>query len=234
MKKLLLLCFFVAHLVSAQKINFTYKNNNAHLEYELLIDTSQQLSQWKRMLNAKGIKEKKNSLSSFFVNKNGVFYFRDKVLGSRVFVTDTPLMKWEKKNGTKKILGYDCKMATTAFRGRTYTAYYTPKIKSNKGPWKFEGLKGLILLVESTDGNYKFEATKVDLNPIKVNATFINQTIKNNTFLTWKEYTTEYLKSIQQHIKDVKCDCSSDGQNILKISKIEKLHPNLHDEGIIY
>lgn len=36
----------------------------------------------------------------------------------------------------------------------TYTSWYAPEIALNKGPWKFNGLPGLILKVEDSKGDY--------------------------------------------------------------------------------
>ncbi len=62
------------------------------------------------------------------------------------------------------ILGYPCQMATTDFRGRRYKAYFSPKINNFGGPWKFEGLPGLILQVESMDNYLTIEPQKIVLN----------------------------------------------------------------------
>ena len=59
-----------------------------------------------------------------------------------------PKMKWELLN-EKKIIGeYHCKKASVEFRGRTYYAWYTMEIPISLGPWKFNGLPGLILEVD--------------------------------------------------------------------------------------
>ncbi|NJL13284.1 MAG: GLPGLI family protein [Microscillaceae bacterium] len=42
------------------------------------------------------------------------------------------------------ILGYPCQRARAEFRGRTYVACFSPALHPFGGPWKFEGLPGLI------------------------------------------------------------------------------------------
>lgn len=62
------------------------------------------------------------------------------------------------------IASYSCRKATTKFRGRNYVAYFTNEIANQGGPWKFDGLPGIILKIYSTDGYLLIEPTKIILN----------------------------------------------------------------------
>ncbi|MDT0294478.1 GLPGLI family protein [Mesonia ostreae] len=64
---------------------------------------------------------------------------------------DRPAINWKLQNDTKKIGNIICKKATAEFRGRNYTVWYTEKIPLPYGPWKFQGLPGLVL--EAYDTN---------------------------------------------------------------------------------
>lgn len=57
----------------------------------------------------------------------------------------TPKIEWELEKETKKIGKFTANKATGVFRGRTYTAWYTLEIPLPYGPWKLQGLPGLIL-----------------------------------------------------------------------------------------
>lgn len=60
-------------------------------------------------------------------------------------------MQWEiVADSTKTVLGYECIMARTAYHGRDWTAWFSPEIPVQDGPWKFTGLPGLILMAYST------------------------------------------------------------------------------------
>jgi GLPGLI family protein len=72
-----------------------------------------------------------------------------------------PLLDWQLHSETKAILDKPCKKATTTFRGRKYTAWYTTLIPVNAGPWKLQGLPGTILEVQSEDGQIHFMAESV-------------------------------------------------------------------------
>lgn len=72
-------------------------------------------------------------------------------------------MKWTiVEDSTKKVLGYECIMATTDYHGRTWKAWFTPEIPLHDGPWKFRNLPGLILKAETPDSAFSFEATGIE------------------------------------------------------------------------
>lgn len=74
------------------------------------------------------------------------------------------LIQWEiMSNETEEVLGYTCQIAIGEFRGRTYVAYFTDKLGFNGGPWKFDGLPGMILKVKSTDNMLNITAYSIEL-----------------------------------------------------------------------
>lgn len=81
------------------------------------------------------------------------------------FITDSiPELHWkiDESGKTKLIHGYACKEATVEFRGSTFLAYFTTEIPTSFGPWKFDGLPGLILKISSLDNPTIFwEAQRV-------------------------------------------------------------------------
>lgn len=66
--------------------------------------------------------------------------------------------QWELIDSVKNILGYECQMAQTRFHGRVWTAWFTPEVPVQDGPWKLTGLPGLILEAECEGGQYRFAA----------------------------------------------------------------------------
>lgn len=68
---------------------------------------------------------------------------------------------WTIADSTRTILGYDCIMATCDYRGRHWTAWFTPDIPIQDGPWKLSGLPGLILEACEESGQHQFTATEI-------------------------------------------------------------------------
>lgn len=64
-------------------------------------------------------------------------------------------------NRVKHILGYRCQQATTCYAGRRYVAWFTRSIPVSDGPYKFQGLPGLILRVEDTRKQHCFELINI-------------------------------------------------------------------------
>lgn len=65
-------------------------------------------------------------------------------------------------DSTKEFLGYQCQMATTRFKGRQWTVWYTEDIPLDEGPWKLRGLPGLVLSAYDAKRQYVFEGAGLE------------------------------------------------------------------------
>ncbi|WP_372643809.1 GLPGLI family protein [Ancylomarina sp.] len=88
--------------------------------------------------------------------------FKDK------FVYNEPLsiFKWEILSDTANVSGYTCQKATTSYRGRNYEAWFTTEIPISDGPYKFNGLPGLIVKIADTKKHYVFELISATKPPM--------------------------------------------------------------------
>lgn len=74
-----------------------------------------------------------------------------------------PIIDWKIEPETKQLLGYTCQKATGKCMGRVYTAWFTTDIPEGSGPWKLQGLPGLILEAYDIHHRIKFTCTKVEM-----------------------------------------------------------------------
>jgi len=70
------------------------------------------------------------------------------------------LFNWIITNETKTISGYNCQKATATFAGRDYVAWFTNEIPIPNGPYKFNGLPGLIVKINDTKNHYEYKLTR--------------------------------------------------------------------------
>ena len=82
------------------------------------------------------------------------------------YVTQEPMREigWEPLDTTTSVDGREAKGAKGWFRGREYFAWYLPSVPVAFGPWKFNGLPGLIVWVEEIGGVYAFLAEKIEVS----------------------------------------------------------------------
>ena len=79
-----------------------------------------------------------------------------------------PIQKWKIHPDTKLLMGYRCQKATCTFRGRQYEAWFTANIPVSSGPWKLNGLPGLILKATDNKNEYSFECVKIEVFKNKI------------------------------------------------------------------
>ncbi|MFV0604717.1 MAG: GLPGLI family protein [Niabella sp.] len=82
------------------------------------------------------------------------------------FIVDDTIVSpvWNIGTDVRNIGNYKCQNAFTTYYGREYEVWFTNNIPVGYGPWKLNGLPGLILEAKSKDGELIFEATKVALS----------------------------------------------------------------------
>lgn len=103
-----------------------------------------------------------------------------------------PSFEWKMHSETKTILGYTCSLATTTFKGREYTAWYTLEVPISEGPYKFHGLPGMIMEIYDTKNHYHFEAKGIE--KLRSNIHIENQ---DYTKISHKDYEV-FLKKIKE------------------------------------
>jgi len=87
---------------------------------------------------------------------------------TRVFLieSDSPKDEWKITGNQKMILDYPCQEATKQDGDSKVSVWFTPAIQIPAGPGEFGNLPGLILAVESNNGDHSIMAKSIDLKEI--------------------------------------------------------------------
>jgi GLPGLI family protein len=67
------------------------------------------------------------------------------IINSYLIEETLPLITWKISGDTASFGGLLCQKGTTHFKGRDYTAWFCPDMPFHAGPWKLNGLPGVIL-----------------------------------------------------------------------------------------
>ena len=70
---------------------------------------------------------------------------------------DTEMPTWNMVEGSDSICGYLCQKAKGKFRGKTWKVLYAEDIPTAAGPWKLQGLPGLITYAADDEGIHTFK-----------------------------------------------------------------------------
>lgn len=223
----------VIYTSSINRINntATEKENYTLLHQDnLSIYQPQKKENTNKYVNASTLEKKwhnkKEKITAYKISPTNTVYSTDQkvykdlnqnlVYNNRILITKRAIVdesdisfNWEIVNNKEpiSILGYDCQKAFTNFRGRTYTAYFTTDLPFNDGPYKFKGLPGLILKIESTDGYYTVEALKIELlNKNKI----IENPFKGESMMDLEKYKSLTKKTLINSFKASRSLTSSD------------------------
>lgn len=164
----------------------------------------------------------------FFERSSNQMHFLGRFIVHRAHYKEAiPQLNWQMHEEEKEVAGYNCKKATTSFGGRDYTAWYAPTIELHNGPYKFNGLPGLILSIYDTDKEHVFTAVRVEKKNIVENlrewkGMYVHEFPSKEEFLAYaKKMKDNPALMLQQDVIRVPQDKMEETANRLKTS-IEK------------
>lgn len=92
-----------------------------------------------------------------------ITFTRHTIDGTFKFQEDLNLFDWQLSLDTATINGYKAQKATCDFGGRSWVAWFCSEIPYSNGPYKFNGLPGLIVKAYDTRNHYVFTVKTIEM-----------------------------------------------------------------------
>ncbi|MBZ9632376.1 GLPGLI family protein [Salegentibacter sp. LM13S] len=105
---------------------------------------------------------------------------------------DLSQFDWEILSENRTIQGYKVQKAATTFSGRDYIAWFTSEIPISDGPYKFNGLPGLIFEISDTENHYRYSLKSFEklnnTDPVALETSNFIKSDKEEVLKRIKEY----------------------------------------------
>ncbi|RYG22343.1 MAG: GLPGLI family protein [Chitinophagaceae bacterium] len=167
-----------------------------------------------------------------FFNKEKKMMVKEEILGTSYLIEEkTPEINWKITKDTATFSGIACQKATTNYEGQNWTASFAPDLPFQAGPWKLQGLPGLIIdafnetkivqfqfagFEKASDGDFvrandirkRPNAEPGDINTVDVNMgldvanAYFENIIQLSTYRTARTTRQEYEKLKAAYDKD--------------------------------
>ena len=98
----------------------------------------------------------------FFVKENKFFTKEMFSLRSYLIEENAPIIEWKTSKDTLSFSGLNCQKATATFEGKNWIAWYAPTVPFQGGPWKLNGLPGLIVEAHDTNKQVYFQFAGIE------------------------------------------------------------------------
>lgn len=140
----------------------------------------------------------KFNTSHIITHKNGSsqyqYYDVLEIVNAVLKLPSEATQNWKLTNEKKQVSSLNLQKATTTWGGRNWTAWFSPDIPFQEGPYKFHGLPGLIVELYDDKNNYKFELVKTEKISSPKRNIYIDYMTKNSTAVDDKKYKDLKLK----------------------------------------
>lgn len=135
--------------------------------------------------------------------------------------TKVDLADWDIRADTATIAGLMSQKASCTLDGRDWTAWFSTEIPISDGPHKFSGLPGLIVKIESEDGDYSYQIRSIK----KMEDQFVH--VPKFNLIPREKFNQHFARrvtNVQDYYKiDPKATYTINGKNISMAEYIELL-----------
>lgn len=90
--------------------------------------------------------------------KERKLFTKEVIIGFGYLIEETlPELKWKVSKDTLTISGINCQKASTNYEGKNWIVWFAPSLPFQAGPWKLQGLPGLIISAADEKQNIQFQ-----------------------------------------------------------------------------
>lgn len=89
--------------------------------------------------------KKVTDIDYYYFAKENKVYTRERIFNNYLVEETAPKINWNISTDTASFSGIQCQKATVYFKGRNWTAWFAADLPFANGPWKLNGLPGLIV-----------------------------------------------------------------------------------------
>ncbi len=97
-----------------------------------------------------------------FPNEQKFFTKDQLIINSYLIESPMPTIDWKISSDTATFGGLHCQKASAHFKGRDYTVWFCPDLPVHTGPWKLNGLPGVIVDAHDTKNEVVFKFDGVE------------------------------------------------------------------------
>lgn len=185
--------------------------------------------QWENPVDGKIIVDLRNvpkvNFKDEVYSENGKQTIYKELLKTRFSFPLEDELVWKIEDESKTIETYVCKKATTKYKNRTYTAWFTGAVPIPEGPYIFKNLPGLVLEVYDTHDYLKF--TLVSLRKV-AKPIILMKDVFATDYKTYKKARKNFLDNPAGMISN-QTGINLKPQNIARINENAKRFNNYFD-----
>lgn len=152
--------------------------------------------------NGKECKDDREYFSDYNLGVNKSLLFENSCEEKRLVVENIQIPKWKIDSEEKMVNNYKVLKAEAIINDRNWIVYYTPKIKTIANPWRFYGIKGLIIKAEDETKQYTFELSKfeqkISEDSFENKNKYIEASFSQYKELSVKEHNEDIIKEVRK------------------------------------
>lgn len=143
------------------------------------------------------------------LRNNNRYYFNSSD-SNNIIAANIEKLNWHIIKDTVKIIGnHNCNFASTVFRGRKYYVWFASDINTGFGPWKLNGLPGLIIEAIDETKEVAFYLESIESYPNIIEEIDFS----DKKIFTEAEYKIKFEKKIEDLVSKIKSKVSR-GDNV--------------------